>query len=201
MNGKDLQDRLDKMTAEQLREIVSDWDGDQWTDKAREAAAELLLQRGESVPVPPDGAGEGQMGDVGQNNVSVPPGNRTKLTRNLAIVLGALGIALVAWFLWPSHYEYTKMNLGMIGWQEVREDRFTGEKEVCGGDRWQRIIIYPSGRVSVPEGLRVRVGGGGGNKCSRLPRVVTAVLACIGLGEAHLVFLLVYGMKKRKKTG
>lgn len=54
MNGEDLRARLNAMSTPQLQEVVTDWDGREWTDEARQAAAELLVQRGQRVPEPPD---------------------------------------------------------------------------------------------------------------------------------------------------
>ena len=129
---------------------------------------------------------------------SVSSGKSTKLHVLLVILLGVLGIMLVAWFVWPSRYKYTDMNLGMIGWQEVREDRFTGEKEMCGGGEWQRIEILPSGRITFLEDITVTVGKRGG--CSRISWFITTVLAFIGVGEVILIFFLVSTRKRRTKT-
>lgn len=67
-------------------------------------------------------------------------------TFGLILILG-----LFALFIWPTFYTKEEVNLGLIGVQTVRTHRFTGEKEIYGGGKWQPIIINEDGKVQFTE--------------------------------------------------
>lgn len=80
--------------------------------------------------------------------------------RSTPIIILAVLIAvlLFGWFVWPTHYKYTEMHLGMLGKQKIRTERFTGQQQVYGDDKWQKIIISPDGSVTIPGGTTIIVG-------------------------------------------
>ena len=55
--------------------------------------------------------------------------------RWLWFVLLPVLILLFGWFVWPTPYAYTK-----DGEDLYRVNRFSGVKEISGGDGWQRVM-------------------------------------------------------------
>lgn len=77
--------------------------------------------------------------------------------KKLMVVAAAIVVVIViAVFVWPTPYQHENLNLGIMGTQEVRTNRFTGEKEIHGGGKWQPISIE-EGKVSVPEDTVIEV--------------------------------------------
>ena len=75
------------------------------------------------------------------------------------IVFGFIvGVLLFGWLVWPTFYTHTEVRLGMFGKQKIRTDRFSGQTQVYGDGRWQKIEISPNGRVTIPQGTVIMVG-------------------------------------------
>jgi hypothetical protein len=115
--------------------------------------------------------------------------------RTMIILLGVAGLLLFAGFVWPSQYQYRTMNLGMLGPQEIREARFTGETQVCGAGVWQKIEISGD-RVTIPGGIHIMVGGG--QPCPRASWIATAAIVCVAAIELVLVYLLLVERKQQE---
>jgi hypothetical protein len=104
----------------------------------------------------------------------------------LILFLGLSEAALLGCFVWPSIYKTQVMELGMIGAQTIRENRFTGTQEIYAPGRWQKIEIK-DGNVRILAGTEIIVGGAkpdfGGSF------LVAALIGGLGVVELALVIL------------
>ena len=83
------------------------------------------------------------------------------MNRNVVVALVIVLVLVVLVFIGfvsPGyvHYGYKTMNLGMMGVQRIRTDRFTGKTEIYGAGKWQPIEIN-GGTVNVPAGTTIHV--------------------------------------------
>jgi hypothetical protein len=106
----------------------------------------------------------------------------------LILLLGLIEVALLGCFVWPSLYKTQVMELGMIGTQTIRENRFTGTQEIYGPEKWQRIEIK-DGNVRILAGTEIIVGGAkpgwGGS--------VLVETLIVGLGVVELALVVLWG--------
>jgi hypothetical protein len=77
---------------------------------------------------------------------------RIKPPRKRYVMLLLMSIAAFGWFVWPSHYNYSKKQIPMFGLQEIRTDRFSGRHEINADGFWQPIEMTPTGEVILPPG-------------------------------------------------
>ncbi|MGE5389657.1 MAG: hypothetical protein ACM3PE_01200 [Deltaproteobacteria bacterium] len=92
-----------------------------------------------------------------ETETSIQEDTKPKKIQGVIIGLVLVGVLLFGWFVWPSHYEYKNMDMGMFGMQKIRTDRFTGESEIYGDGKWQPIEINGT-NISIPAGTNLVVG-------------------------------------------
>jgi len=80
------------------------------------------------------------------------------MKKSILISLSVIVILfLAAYFIWPTPYVKEDLNLGMFGIQTVRTNRFSGEKQIRGSGKWQKIEISADGNISFPAGTTVDI--------------------------------------------
>lgn len=132
-----------------------------------------------------------------QEVTTAPSRGRARFIVPLLILLGVVGILLFAYFVWPSHYEYSDIYLGFLGTQTLRTDRFSDEAHVCGSGTWYRVKIEGE-TIHFMEEMTMTIGVKSAS-CPRAPLGVVIALAIIGVVELGLIVLLVFGAKKQDK--
>jgi len=77
---------------------------------------------------------------------------------SVAVVLAVLAATGVIGFVTPGplRYKHEQMQLGMFGVQEIRTDRFSGNKQVYGAGKWQPIEINGN-KIHIPAGTEIMV--------------------------------------------
>lgn len=127
---------------------------------------------------------------------SVPPTNspagrvarhRKKLVVLLIALLVIEVVTLVVWSLLSPKYEYSTLNMSMFGQQEIRKNKSTGETQIWGAGKWQKIVISGD-QWTLPGGTQISVGGGSPPK--HTPSIPSAVLiSVIVLAVVEVVLL------------
>src|SRR5450756_2080338 len=112
---------------------------------------------------------------------------RKKLVVLLIALLVIEGATLVVWSLLSPKYQYSTMSLGMLGQQEIRKNKSSGETQVWGAGKWQKIEIS-GGQVTLPSGTQISVGGGSPPK--HTPSIPSAVFTIVIVRAGVEVVLL-----------
>jgi hypothetical protein len=111
------------------------------------------------------------------------------------------GATLVVWSLLSPKYQYSTMSLGMLGQQEIRKNKSTGETQVWGAGKWQKIEIS-GGQVTLPSGTQISVGGGTPAKHpSSIPSAVLPIVIVLAAIEVVLLGGLMIGRTKVVHAG
>lgn len=82
---------------------------------------------------------------------------RKKLIVLLIALLVIEGVTLVVWSLLSPKYEYSTINMSMFGQQEIRKNKSTGETQIWGAGKWQKIVVSGD-QWTLPGGHRLRSG-------------------------------------------
>jgi len=126
---------------------------------------------------------------------------RKKLVVLLIALLVIEGATLVVWSLLSPKYQYSTMSLGMLGQQEIRKNKSTGETQVWGAGKWQKIEIS-GGQVTLPSGTQISVGGGTPAKHpSSIPSAVLPIVIVLAAIEVVLLGGLMIGRTKVVHAG
>lgn len=125
--------------------------------------------------------------------------------KTLVVLLIALlvveGATLVVWSLRSPKWQYSTMSLGMFGQQEIRKNKSTGETQVWGSGKWQKIEIS-GGQVTLPSGTQISVGGGTPAKhTSSIPGAVFTIVIVLAVVEVALLGGLMIGRSKVALAG
>ena len=84
---------------------------------------------------------------------------RSIRTTPIIILVLIVASLLLGWFVWPSHYKHSVINVGIFGKQKIRTDVITGQHQIYGEGRWQKVEISPNGEVTILKGTQLTVGG------------------------------------------
>ncbi len=114
------------------------------------------------------------------------PRKNSKMKPILAAILGVIGVLLFVWFVWPSSYDYSNMQLGILGEQEIRTDRFSSETWICSSGNWQTVSLS-NGKISFPEGTTLKIGVKG--NCSHTHWSIFLIIGIIGVVFISLIFI------------
>jgi hypothetical protein len=119
---------------------------------------------------------------------------RLQIFKILIIVFGIVCVLLFAYFVWPSQYKHSEVSLGFVD-LKVRENRFTGQSQMCGGGKWQ-TVIFDGTSVSFPQDFTLTIGGR--NTCPGIPWFGFVELAGAFVIELALVLFYLFETKRQK---
>jgi hypothetical protein len=126
---------------------------------------------------------------------------RKKLIVLLIALLVIEGVTLVVWSLLSPKYEYSTINMSMFGQQEIRKNKSTGETQIWGAGKWQKIVVSGD-QWTLPGGTQIAVGGGSPPKhAPSIPSAVLIIVIVLAVVEVALLGVLVIGRSTLARAG
>jgi hypothetical protein len=111
------------------------------------------------------------------------------------------GGTLVVWSLLSPKYQYSTINMSMFGQQEIRKNKSSGETQIWGAGKWQKIVVSGD-QWTLPGGTQIAVGGGSPPKHTpSIPSAVLIIVIVLAAVEVALLGVLLIGRSTVARAG